>query len=211
MHARATYASRVGFYDDHVLPRVIDVALGRHVDDLRRQVCEGLHGEVLELGFGTGPNVPYYPSAVIRVLAVEPSHGARRLAAPTIAASPVPVEFAGLDGARIDLPDASVDCVLSTWTLCTIPDVDSAVAEMYRVLRPGGAVHFVEHGESPSPWVARWQRRIEPIWGAVAGGCHLARSAPDLLRAHGFTTAEVDVVHKGPELVARMSVGTARR
>jgi ubiquinone/menaquinone biosynthesis C-methylase UbiE len=201
----------VGFYDDHVLPRVIDVALGRHVDDLRRQVCDGLHGEVLELGFGTGPNVTLYPSAVSRVLAVEPSLGARRLAAPTIASSTVPVEFVGLDGARIDLPDASVDCVLSTWTLCTIPDVDAAVAEMHRVLRPGGTVHFVEHGASPRPSTARWQRRIEPIWGAVAGGCHLTRDAPDLLRAHGFEPHDVDVVRKGPELVARMSIGTAQR
>ncbi|MFD0926595.1 class I SAM-dependent methyltransferase [Williamsia deligens] len=201
----------MGFYDDHVLPRIIDVALGRHVDDLRRRVCDGLYGDVLEVGFGTGPNVPFYPSTVTRALAVEPSPGARRLAAPAIASSAAPVEFVGLDGARIDLPGASVDCVLSTWTLCTIPDVDAAVAEMFRLLRPGGQVHFVEHGISPSPSIARWQERIEPAWGAVAGGCRLTRSAPDLLRAHGFAAPEVDVVRKGPELVARMSIGTARR
>ena len=201
----------MGFYDDHVLPRVIDVALGRHVDDLRRQVCDGLHGEVLEVGFGSGPNIPFYPSAVSRVLAVEPSSGARRLATPAIASSSVPIEFVGLDGARIDLPDASIDGILSTWTLCTIPDVGAAVAEMYRLLRPGGLVHFVEHGISPSPSTARLQRRIEPVWGAIAGGCHLTRSAPELLRAHGFAAPEVEVVRKGPELVARMSIGTARR
>ncbi|WP_299575926.1 class I SAM-dependent methyltransferase [uncultured Williamsia sp.] len=179
--------------------------------DLRAQVCRGLQGVVLEVGFGTGPNIPFYPPTLTRVLAVEPSSGARGLAADRIATSPVPVEFVGLDGARIDLSDASVDCVLSTWTLCTIPDVDAAVAEMHRVLRPGGAVHFVEHGVSPRPSTARWQRRIEPVWGAVAGGCHLTRDAPDLLRAHGFEPHEVAVVHKGPDLVARMSVGTARR
>ncbi len=201
----------MGFYDDRVLPRVIELALGRHVEDLREQACRGLHGEVLELGFGSGRNVPHYPRSVSRILAVEPSLGARELAAGRIATSPVPVEFVGLDGARVDLPDASVDAVLVTWTLCTIPDVDAAVAEMYRVLRPGGRVHFAEHGESPRPSTARWQKRIEPVWSAIAGGCHLTRSAPDLLRAHGFEAVDVDVVHKGPELVARMSIGTARR
>jgi len=201
----------MGFYDDHVLPRVIDIALGRHVDDLRRRVCADLHGDVLEVGFGTGPNIGFYPAAVTRVLGVEPSVGARRLAASAIADAPVPVELVGLDGARVDLPDRSVDCVLSTWTLCTIPDVDAAVGEMRRVLRPGGAVHFVEHGVSPRPGVARWQHRIEPAWGRLAGGCHLTRSAPDLLRAHGFDDVDVTIVTKGPELLARMSVGTARR
>ncbi|MGZ8178990.1 class I SAM-dependent methyltransferase [Williamsia sp. SKLECPSW1] len=201
----------MGFYDDRVLPRVIDLTLGRHVADLRARACAGLRGEVLELGFGSGPNIPYYPAAVTRVLGVEPSVGARRLAAPRIAASPTPVDLIGLDGARIDLPDASVDCVLSTWTLCTIPDVDAAIAEMHRVLRPGGAVHFVEHGVSPRPSIARWQRRIEPVWGAVAGGCHLTRDTPALLREHGLELDDLDVVHKGPDLVARMSIGTAHR
>lgn len=201
----------MGFYDDRVLPRIIELSLGRHVEDLRAHVCRGLDGVVLEVGFGSGRNIAHYPRSVSRVFAVEPSLGARRLAADRIAESPVPVDVVGLDGARVDLPDASVDCVLTTWTLCTIPDVDPAVDEMYRVLRPGGRVHFVEHGLSPRPATARWQRRIEPIWGAVAGGCHLTRNAPDLLRAHGFQPQDVDVVSKGPDLVARMSIGTARR
>lgn len=201
----------MGFYDDRVLPRVIDLSLGRHVDDLRAQVCRGLHGVVLEVGFGSGRNIPHYPRTVSRVLAVEPSLRARQLAADRIASSPTPVEFIGLEGARIDLPDASTDCVLTTWTLCTIPDVDAAVDEMHRLLRPGGQVHFVEHGVAPSPSTARWQKRIEPAWGVVAGGCRLTRNAPDLLQAHGFEPHDVDVVRKGPELVARMSIGTARR
>ena len=115
-----------------------------------------------------------------------------RLAAPRIAASPTPIGHGGLTGERLDLPDESFDAVLSTWTLCTIPDVASALAEMRRVLKPGGTLHFVEHGHAPDAGVARWQRRLEPLNKRLAGGCHLTRRIPDTITEAGFVIDRLD-------------------
>ena len=138
----------VGFYVDRVLPRVVDIALsGKAFAQLRARVAADLEGEVLEVGFGSGRNVPFYPPAVARVQAIDPAVAGQKLAAKRLAASPVPVDFVGLDGEQLTLADASIDHVLTTWTLCTIPDVARALAEIHRVLRPGGALHFVEHAD----------------------------------------------------------------
>src|SRR5436309_3634095 len=126
---------------------------------VRAGVCEGLEGAVVEVGFGTALNAPYYPSAVKKVVAIEPSRVCMRIAEPRIAQSSVPVEYDGLTGEHLDLPSAEFDAVLSTWTLCTIPHLDAALAEMRRVLKPGGAFRFVEHGHAPDAKVARWQAR----------------------------------------------------
>jgi ubiquinone/menaquinone biosynthesis C-methylase UbiE len=150
----------VSVYDDHVLPRLVDLVLGRPFEKTRARVAAGLAGEVLEVGFGSGRNVPHYPSAVTRVLAVEPAAAGRRLAAERVAASKVPVEFVGLDGQNLPLANESVDHVLVTWTLCTIPDVQRALDEMRRVLRPGGSLHFVEHGRSPAVATSTGRSRI---------------------------------------------------
>jgi ubiquinone/menaquinone biosynthesis C-methylase UbiE len=155
-------------------------------------VAAGLTGEVLEVGFGSGRNVPHYPSAVTRVLAVDPDSVGRKLASGRVAASRVPVEFVGLDGQDLPLADESVDHVLITWTLCTIPDVGRALAEVRRVLRGGGSLHFVEHGRSPRSRIAWWQDRITPTWGKVAGGCHLNRSIPDLIAEAGLTVTRLE-------------------
>ncbi|WP_460863785.1 class I SAM-dependent methyltransferase [Rhodococcus aerolatus] len=200
----------MGLYTDRVLPRLIDVALGRGVEALRAEVCAGLHGTVVEVGFGSGRNVAHYPAAVSRVLAVDPSPGGRALAADRIAASPVPVEWVGLDGQRLPLAAGSADAVLSTWTLCTIPDVATALAEVRRVLRPGGTLHVLEHGRSPRPGVAAWQHRLGPVWGRLAGGCHLDRPVPDLLRAAGFEVDGLRTFVEGPELSGRLFLGEAR-
>src|SRR5688572_13507333 len=142
----------MGFYEEHILPRAVDVLLsGKEFAKLRARVAADLTGEVLEVGFGSGRNVPYYPQAVKRVRAVDPATVGRKLAAKRVAASRVPIEYVGLDGEDLPLEDASVDHVLTTWTLCTIPDVPRALAEIRRVLRPGGALHFLEHGLSPDP------------------------------------------------------------
>jgi ubiquinone/menaquinone biosynthesis C-methylase UbiE len=125
------------------------------------------------------------------VWAVEPSVVARRIAAPRIAGSPVPIDLVGLDGQRLPLDDASADGALSTWTLCTIPDVERALAELRRVLRPGGRFHFVEHGLHPDPGTQKWQHRLEPVQKAWAGGCHLTRSAEELVTRAGFDLVEV--------------------
>jgi len=177
----------MGCYDDRVLPRFVDLALGGPFEQTRARVTAGLTGEVLEVGFGSGRNVPHYPAEVTRVLAVDPATGARKLAARRMAASRVPVEFVGLDGQDLSLADESVDHVLVTWTLCTIPDVERAMAEIGRVLRFGGSLHFVEHGRSPRSRVAAWQDRLTPTWGKVSGGCHLNRSIPDLIVGSGLT------------------------
>lgn len=177
----------MGVYTDQVVPRFNNVLLGgRGFAPLRARVAAGLDGEVLEVGFGSGLNVPHYPRAVTRVLAVDPSSVGRKLASKRLAASPVPIEFVGLDGESLPLDNHSIDHVLSTWTLCTIPDVDRALAEIGRVLRPGGVFHFVEHGRSPDPEVARWQDRLTPLQRRVAGGCHLNRPIDQLVARSGL-------------------------
>jgi ubiquinone/menaquinone biosynthesis C-methylase UbiE len=165
----------------------------------------------VELGFGSGPNVTLYPAAVERVLAVEPSEGARSLARKRMAgvAHP-PVEFVGLDGARLPVGDASADAVLSTFTLCTIPDIDAAMHEIVRVLRPGGALHFVEHGRSADPDVYRRQVRFEPVQRRIAGGCHLTRDPAELAEGVGLRVEDVARFRlQGPKILTTMSSGRA--
>src|SRR5260370_6703402 len=166
----------MGIHQDQVLPRVTDAVMSRReFVPIRERVSAALDGEVLEIGFGSGLNVPHYPAGVRRVRAVDPATAGRRLAAQRVAESPVPVEYIGLDGQELPLDSASVDHVLTTWTLCTIPDVERALAEACRVLRPGGELHFVEHGRSPDSRAAVWQDRLTPFQRRVAGGCHLNR------------------------------------
>jgi ubiquinone/menaquinone biosynthesis C-methylase UbiE len=160
--------------------------------EVRGRVCAGLGGEIVEVGFGTGLNARYYPSGVTKVWAVEPSRVCMRLAEPRIARAKTPVELAGLTGERLDLPSEEFDGVLSTWTLCTIPDLETALEEMRRVLKPGGALHFVEHGHAPDPDVARWQQRIEPLNKRFAGGCHLTRRIPETIEQAGFVVEHLD-------------------
>jgi SAM-dependent methyltransferase len=177
----------VGWYTEHVLPRVFDRTLGSAgIGELRAPVLAGLAGTVVEVGFGSGPNLPYYPATVDRVLAVEPSAVSRRLAGRRIATAHAEVEFVGLDGAALDLPDGSVDHAVSTWTLCSIPDLRGALAELYRVLVPGGTLAFLEHGLSPDPRVARWQHRMSGFQQRAAGGCHPERDITALVLAAGF-------------------------
>jgi ubiquinone/menaquinone biosynthesis C-methylase UbiE len=202
----------MGAYGDYVVPRVINRVCGaKALHGYRRRVCDGLAGEVLELGFGSGLNVPFYPNAVTQVNAIEPSDVAWRLASGRVAASAVPVVRSGLDGQSLPLDDASQDAVLSTWTLCTIPDVAAALQEARRVLKPGGSFHFLEHGLAPDENVQRWQRRLEPVQRRIAGGCHLTRPIVDLLTGAGFVINEVDVFYEpGPKFSAADSLGTAR-
>jgi SAM-dependent methyltransferase len=203
----------MGVYGDHVLPRMLNAACAlKNAEPLRRRVCAGLAGEVVELGFGSGLNVPYYPGAVTRVAAVEPSDTGWKLAGKRVAAAPVKVERSGLDGQSLPFPDDSFDAALSTWTLCTIPDVDAALAELRRVLKPGATLHFLEHGLAPDERVRHWQHRLEPLQKRVFGGCHLTRSAPDLLRGAGFTIGELDVFYeeRTPKVIGADSLGVAR-
>ncbi len=180
----------MSLWEDRFLPRLVELTLNERITGRwRDRVCAGVSGDVLELGFGSGPNLRHYGEAVERVLAVEPSDLAWRRARPAVEAFGRPVERIGLDGARVDLPDESVDAVVTTYTMCTIPDLEAALAQARRVLRPGGALHFVEHGLSPDAGVAAWQHRLQPVWGRVAGGCHLDRDIAALVSEAGFAVS----------------------
>ena len=156
--------------------------------------------------------MPFYPAAVTRVTAVEPSDVGWKLAAGRVEAATVPVRRSGLDGQSLPFADDSYDAALSTWTLCTIPDVGGALREIRRVLKPGATLHFLEHGLAPDERVRRWQYRLDPLQQRVAGGCHFTRPIIDLLTAAGFAIEEVDVFYEqgGPKFAGADSLGIAR-
>ena len=203
----------MGVYRDQILPRFTNVLLAsREFGQVRERVASRLSGEVLEVGFGSGLNVPYYPPGVRRVQAVDPATVGRKLAAKRVAASPVSVEYIGLDGQDLPLESESIDHVLITWTLCTIPDVDAALLEIHRVLRSGGQMHFAEHGLSPDAKVATWQIRLNPIQQRWAGGCHLNRPIDQLVEKAGFDLTRLDNFYaRGPKSTGYMYEGVATK
>jgi len=183
----------MGLYREQILPRVIDrVCGGVAMQRFRDRACAGLNGTIVEIGFGSGLNVASYPPEVELVYAVEPAALGQRLAAPRIAEGHARVEHVGLRGESLPLADESCDGALSTFTLCTIPGVERALAEVVRVLRPGGTFHILEHGIAPDRGVARWQHRLDPIQHVVGDGCHLTRDPLALLRGAGLEVLESD-------------------
>lgn len=181
----------MGFYTRSLQPRLLNAAMGASSSlPIRRQVCAGLVGEVLEVGYGSGHNQPYLPTGVRSVTAIEPSAVAWRLSAERRAASAVPVVLAGDDAEHLSLPDDHVDAALSTWTLCAIDDPRAALREIRRVLKPGGMLHFVEHGLAPDPGVVRWQRRGNGLNRRVAG-CLLDRDIRRLIEESGLEVVEL--------------------
>jgi SAM-dependent methyltransferase len=202
----------MGIWGDHLLPRIVDKACARpDFVDPRRRALTGVHGDVIEIGFGSGLNLAHYPAGVQRIMAVEPSSVARRLATERIAANAIPVEFVGLDGQALALPDDSADVAVTTFTLCSIPDVVRALLELARVLRPDGELRFLEHGLSPDPAVARWQRRLTPIQKRVFGGCHFDRPIGDLIVSAGYELVELTNFYlPGPKTPGYIYQGTAR-
>ena len=201
----------VGFYENQILPRFINVALAnRECTRIRRRVAAGLSGEVLEVGFGSGLNVPHYPDTVRRVQAVDPATVGRKLAKERVKASQVPVDYVALDGQDLPIDSASVDHVLVTWTLCTIPDARRALSEFRRVLRPGGGLHFVEHGRSPDAAVTRWQDRLTPLQRRLFGGCHLNRPIEALVADAGLEVTRIEKYYmRGPKALGYMYEGMA--
>jgi ubiquinone/menaquinone biosynthesis C-methylase UbiE len=181
------------------------------VNARRAKLCQGLYGRVLEIGFGTGLNLRHYPAGVTEIMVVEPSAKAMRVAEPRKAVISIPVKQVGLDGAELDLPDDSVDCVLSSYTLCTIPDVESALLEVRRVLKPEGALHFLEHGRAPTESVRRWQRRLHPVHSRIAAGCHLDRPIDDLISNAGLIIRELETGYgQGPRPFSYLYRGRAQ-
>ena len=203
----------MGFYGDQVVPRFTDWVMSRgELTPIRARVAASLDGDVLEVGFGSGLNVPHYPPVVNHVQAVDPATIGRKLAAKRVASSSVPVEYVDLDGQALSLQSASVDHVLTTWTLCSIPDVDRALSEIRRVLRHGGLFHFVEHGRSPDSKIAEWQDRLTPLQRRLAGGCHLNRPIDQLVLNSGLELIQLENYYaKGPRPFAYMFEGLATK
>lgn len=201
------------FYREQIVPRLVALTCGSaRMAPLRAQTAAGLSGQVVEIGFGSGFNVPHYPDGVERVQAVEPSSTAFRMASARIAASGVTVEQAGLDGQSLPIGEASCDGVLCTFTLCTIPDPAEAMAEIHRVLKPGGRLHLLEHGLAPDPKVVAFQHRVEPLQRRLADGCHLTRDPIALLNGAGFDIDEVEQFYgKGPRAWTYLTRATAVR
>ncbi|MGP0566962.1 MULTISPECIES: class I SAM-dependent methyltransferase [unclassified Nitrospina] len=202
----------MGFYEEHILPRGIDWVLSaERFHAVRQQTVAGAQGVVLEVGFGSGLNLPFYSDAVSKLYALDPSRVARKLAAKRIRRAPFPVEFVALkENGVIDLPDQSVDAVVTTFTLCTIADAAAALKEFQRVLKPGGVYHFLEHGRDPDPNIARWQDRWNPIQKCLAGGCHVNRPIAQIIQDAGFTLHEsTNFYMDGPKIFTYMYQGKA--
>jgi len=202
----------MGVYQDQVLPHLLNAACGtKQLHELRERVCADLSGEVIEIGFGSGLNVPHYPGTVTQVDAVDPADTSWRMASNRLSQTQVPVRRAAMDGQELPFADGTYDAALSTWTLCTIPDARAALLELHRVLKPGGKLHFLEHGLAPDEKVQRFQRRIEPLHKRVFGGCHVTREIVGLLTAAGFAVTELDVFYgKGaPKYGTASSLGVA--
>lgn len=182
----------MSFYEAKVLPRLIALACGtKPTRKQREKIVPRAAGDVLEIGFGNGANLPHYDAAMVRkIWGLEPSEGMRRLAADNIEASGLDVELIDLPGEEIPLDNNAVDTVVITYTLCSISDVATALEGVRRVLKPGGALLFCEHGKAPDSNVYKWQKRLNPGWKRLAGGCNIDRDIPQLLNGSGFTIEE---------------------
>jgi SAM-dependent methyltransferase len=187
----------MGLYEKHVLPRIINCACGtKPILRQREKVVPRAEGTVLEIGVGTGLNLPYYDAArVERLIGLDPSEKSWELAGKRAAHLDFDVEFIGLPGEQIPLEENSVDTVLVTYSLCTIPDPVTALHGMARVLRGGGQLIFCEHGAAPDSGVRKWQDRVNPVWRSLLGGCNLNRNIPSLLQAGGFNVVDMETAY----------------
>ncbi len=203
----------MGFYSERILPYLLDRSLSNPIfAQYRREVLAHVQGEVLEIGFGTGINLAYYPATIRRLVTVDTNPGVHKLAQQRIQRSPIPVEHQVLNGEHLPMPDATFDSVVSTFTLCSIGDADQALREIYRVLKPGGRYFFIEHGLSNEAKIQSWQHRLTPIQKLVAGGCHLNRNIRHLVSAH-FDTLQINEGYAKslPKLAAYLYWGMAAK
>lgn len=204
----------MGFYDRYVLPKLVDMACAaRPIGKQRAKVVPQAKGIVLELGFGSGLNLPYYdPEKVERLYALEPSAGMLARAKEKTRSSPFPIDILPETAEALSLGPESVDTVLVTYALCTIPDPVAALSAARLVLKPGGRLLFCEHGRAPDEGVYRWQQRIEPVWRVIGGGCRLTRAIPDLVVAAGYSIDKLDTMYlpKSPRWAGFNYWGEAR-
>lgn len=183
----------MNFYARYVLPRLIDLVMRNKADTAERaKLIPQASGVVLEIGIGSGLNIPYYRSTVTRLYGVDPSRELWRIGRRRVEEARFPIEFTAAAAERISVDDATVDTAVTTWTLCTIPDAGRALAEIRRVLKPGGRLIFIEHGQAPDPRVQAWQRRLNPVWRPLAGGCNLDRKIDDLIVEAGFQITRIE-------------------
>jgi ubiquinone/menaquinone biosynthesis C-methylase UbiE len=204
----------MSFYERRILPYLLNIAMDtKGTREQRQRSLRGVSGAVLEIGFGSGHNLPYYPAGVTKIVAVDPSHTSAHLARKRIAAASFPVEFVGLSEERLPVADASFDSVVSTFTLWTVPDVSAALTELRRALKPEGRFYFVEHGRADDPRVARWQDRLNGIEKRVFGGCHLNRNISALLTAAGFEIERLEhgYLQGAPKFAGFLYRGVAKR
>lgn len=202
----------MGLYANYVFPWLMELTLGRQqLAEDRRKALADARGEVLEIGFGTGLNLPHYPREVDLLAAVDPARMLYRRVERRIAAAPMPVEIANVDAAGLPFDAGRFDCVVTTWTLCSIDNVTAALGEIRRVLKPGGAYLFLEHGRSGLGSVARWQDRINPLWRHIGVGCNLNRPIDSLIRGAGFHVERLEryAMADMPRILAEHYVGRA--
>jgi len=202
----------MSFYDRWILPRLLDLAMrNKECRRYRERVIPEAAGRVLEIGIGSGLNLPFYGARVEHLFALEPSPELRRMARRRTKDTRFPIEFLDRSAEEVPLERGSVDTVVTTWTLCTIPDAVRALEEMKRVLKPSGVLLFVEHGVAPDAGVRAWQHRLNPLWNRIAGGCNLNRKIDDLIVESGFRLAEVETEYaKGPKPMSFIYCGRAR-
>jgi ubiquinone/menaquinone biosynthesis C-methylase UbiE len=202
----------MSFYQRYVIPRLTHLAMRqKQLLPFRQRVIGAAEGRVLEIGIGSGLNFPLYGDAVTSVIGLEPSSELLGMARPRAEAAPAPITLLEASAETIPLDSGSIDTAVTTWTLCTIPNAVQALGEMRRVLRPGGALLFVEHGRAPEPDVARWQDRLDPLWSRLGGGCHLNRKMDDLISGSGFRIEALENTRiPGPRTHTYLYQGHAR-
>lgn len=202
----------MGFYNDRILPFLLHLAMRqRNLAAYRSRVIPAAAGRVLEIGIGSGLNLPFYATAVDRIIGLDPSPKLLTMAREARRETPASVELVESSAEAIPLSDGSIDTVVTTWTMCSIPDVHRALGEMRRVLKPGGRLLFVEHGRAPDLNVRKWQDRLTPAWRYIGGGCHLNRAIGELVEGAGFRIERLDTGYmRGPKLMVFMYEGSAR-
>jgi ubiquinone/menaquinone biosynthesis C-methylase UbiE len=190
----------MSFYDDHILPHVINLAMrNRELRPYRERVLSQAHGRVLEIGIGSGLNLPLYGPRVDAILGLDPAARLLRMAQDAANRSKIPVTLISGSAHAMPIDRGSIDTLVTTWTLCSIPDAGAALQEMRRVLTPNGRLLFVEHGSAPEESVRKWQNRLTPVWKRIGGGCHLNRPIRTLIENAGFRMIRLDTGYaKGP-------------